>query len=243
MKIKNLILSIIFSSFLFGCTGDAYTQLQLAASRGEIELIKEILDQGVDINETNKHGKTALMLAAGNGRVEATKLLLERSAVIDAQEIDGMTALMMAASDGKTETVKLLVENGANVNITNNYGATAMTNAAFFNHPESVKAILSSKQKVSSETTENALLIASGLGLGDIIQMLVDYGVDVNARGKNGRTPLMAAVEFNHVNAAKVLLKNKANPKAQDSEGESIMSIAKDKGNNEIIALLNNKSQ
>ena len=243
MKIKNLILTLIISSFLFGCTGDAYTQLQLAASRGEIELIKEILDKGADINEKNKHGKTALMLAAGNGRMEATNLLLERNAIIDAQEVDGMTALMMAASDGKTETVKLLVDNGANVNITNNYGATAMTNAAFFNHPESVKAILSSKQKVNTDTNENALLIAAGLGLGEIIQMLVDYGVDVNARGKNGRTPLMAAVEFNHIDAAKVLLKNKANPKAQDSEGESIMSIAKDKGNNEIIALLNKGSQ
>jgi len=243
MKIKNLIISIIISGFLLGCTGDLYTQLQLAASRGEIELIKEILNKGADINEKNKHGKTALMLAAGNGRVEATQLLLKRNAAIDTQEIDGMTALMMAASDGKTETVKLLVDSGANVNITNNYGATAMTNAAFFNHAESVKAILSSKQKVNVDTNENALLIAAGLGLADIIQLLVDYGVDVNARGKNGRTPLMAAVEFNHVNAAKVLLKNKANSKAQDSEGESIMSIAKDKGNSEIIALLNKDSQ
>jgi ankyrin repeat protein len=240
MKIKNIILALLLSSFLIACTGDAYTQLQLAASRGEIELIKEILDQGADVNETNKHHKTALMLAAGNGRLEATKLLLERNASINAQEIDGMTALMMAASDGKYETVKLLVDNGADINITNNYGATAITNAAFFNHPESVRAILSSKQKLKTDTSENALLISAGLGLDNIIKMFLDYGVDVNARGKNGRTPLMAAVEFNHLNTVKLLLENKANPKAKDTEGESIMDIAKDKGNKDIIALINN---
>ena len=238
MKIKSLILSVILSSFLLGCTGNAYTQLQLAASRGEIELIKEIIDEGADINETNKHGKTALMLAAGNGRLEAVHLLLKLNAAIDAQEVDGMTALMMAASDGKSDAVKALIDNGANVNVTNNYGATAITNAAFFNHLESVKAILSSKQKVNSDTSENALLITAGLGLADISQALLDYGVDVNARGKKGRTPLMAAVEFNHVNSVKVLLENKADPNAKDSEGESIISIAKDKGNSEILALL-----
>ena len=239
MKIKNLTLSIIIFSFLLGCTGNAYTQLQLAASRGEIDLIKEIISEGADINETNKHKKTALMLAAGNGRVEATKLLLKLNANINAQEVDGMTALMMAASDGKSETVKLLIEHGADINITNNYGATAITNAAFFNHLSSVKAILSSKQKLNAETAENALLISAGLGLADISQALLNYGIDVNARGKKGRTPLMAAVEFNHVNSVKVLLENKANPDAKDSEGESIMSIAKDKDNSEILALLN----
>ena len=238
MKIKNLILTIIASSFLIGCTGDAYTQLQLAASRGEIELIKGIIAQGGDINETNKHGKTALMLAAGNGRPEATQLLLDLNANIDAQEIDGMTALMMAASDGKTETVKLLVENGADVNITNYYGATAMTNAAFFNHPGAVQEILNSKQKVGIKTNENALLITAGLGLENIMQMLLDYGVDVNARGKKDRTPLMAAIEFDHIGTVKLLLKNNADARAKDTDGESIIQIAEDNGNKEIIALL-----
>ena len=238
MKIKNLLLSILLSSFIIGCTGDAYSQLQLAASRGEIEIIKEILDQGGDINETNKHKKTALMLAAGNGRLEATQLLIDRNALIDAQEVDGMTALMMASSDGKTNTVKLLVDNGANINITNNYGATAITNAAFFNHAGAVKAILSSKQKLDSDTAENALLITAGLGLGNIIQLLIDYGIDVNARGKKGRTPLMAAVEFDHLEAVKLLLKNNADANAKDTENNSILQIAKDEAGSEIIALI-----
>lgn len=238
MKIKNLILTGICLSFLTACTGDAYSQLQLAASRGETNLIEEILAQGADINELNKHGKTALMLAAGNGRVEVAKLLLKHNATIDAQEIDGMTALMMAASDGKTEAVQLLIEHGADVNVFNNYGATAMTNAAFFNHSESVKAILAGKQKVDKATNENALLITAGLGLENIMQQLLDYGVDVNAKGKKGRTPLMAAIEFNHINTVKLLLKNNATINIKDTDGESIMQIAQDNGNKDIIALL-----
>lgn len=238
MKIRNLFFAAIVTSQLIACTGDAYSQLQLAASRGETTLISDILAQGSDINEVNKHGKTALMLAAGNGRVEATKLLLKLNADIDAQEIDGMTALMMAASDGKTEAVKVLIEAGADVNIFNNYGATAMTNAAFFNHADSVRAILDSKQKVNKATNENALLITAGLGLENIMQMLLDYGVDVNARGKKGRTPLMAAIEFDHIGTVKLLLKNKADITAQGTDDESVMSIALDNGNKEIIALL-----
>ncbi|HFE39554.1 MAG TPA: ankyrin repeat domain-containing protein, partial [Gammaproteobacteria bacterium] len=75
-------------------------------------------------------------------------------------------------------------------------------------------------------------------GLENIMQMLLNYGVNVNARGKKGRTPLMAAIEFNHIGAVKLLLKNNANISAKDDTGKSIMQMAKDNGNQDIIALL-----
>ena len=107
MKTRLFIIATFFL-LLAACTGDAYTELQLVAARGEAEMAQSILEKGADVNETNRHGKTALMLAAGNGRIEVMKILLARNALIDSQDIDGMTGLMMAASSGQTEAVKLL---------------------------------------------------------------------------------------------------------------------------------------
>ena len=235
---KNKISVIILVLLLAACTGGTFSELQLAAARGQTDMVAVMLDKGADINEMNRNGKTPLMMAAANGHTETVELLLKRHAAIDAKDIDGVTALMMAASSGETNTVAALIKAGASVNVVNAYNSSAVTNAAFFNQVATLDELLKSKEKVKPDIGETALLIASGLGNDKIIQHLLDYGVDCNARGKNGRTPLMAAVEFKHLSTVELLLNHKANPKVMDTEGHSVMSIAENSGNKEIIALL-----
>lgn len=245
MKFKLTITSLFLLavSFITGCTGDTYSELQLASARGQTDMVAVMLEDGADVNQINKHGKTPLMLAAGNNHPETTAMLLERDAAIDAQDVDGMTALIMASSSGHVEVIKVLMESGADINGTNKYGATAITNAAFFNHIPALNALLNGKVKANIERNENALLFSAGLGNNDIIKILLDYGVNVNAKGKNGRTPLMAAVEFNHPATVKMLMENNADPKTRDSEGESIEAIAEDNGNRAIIDLIKGTSK
>ncbi len=235
---KNILLISVLCLILLGCTGNAYNELQLASARGQTDVIGTMLDNGADVNAPNKHGKTPLMLAAGNGRVDTVKLLLSRNAIISARDIDGMTALMMASSSGEAAVAEVLVAHGADINVTNNYNASAITNAAFFNKVATLEALLKSDIKVDPEIGESSLLIAAGLGNDEVIIRLLNYGINVNATGKKGRTPLMAAVEFNHPSTVKLLLESKADAKVRDSEGNSVMQIAEDEGDNSIIQLL-----
>ncbi|MDH5691839.1 MAG: ankyrin repeat domain-containing protein [Gammaproteobacteria bacterium] len=243
MKNKLYYFPLLLGLFLTACTGNQYTELQLAAARGQADRIQTILDRGGKVDEPNQHGRTPLMLAADFGHHEAVRVLLKNNAFMNAQDIDGMTALMIAAADGHTDTIKVLLEYGADPNIVNNYDATALTNSVFFGHIDASKALLEGKTRFTREASEKALLIVSGLGHVEIIKLLLDYGVDVNANGKNKRTPVMAAINFDHVGSVETLLKKGARTDAMDSDGITVMELAKDKGNPQIVALIEKYSK
>lgn len=57
-----------------------------AAERGELALVKSMLEKGVDVNARNKYGQTALILAAARGHFDVVKLLLEKGADLRARD-------------------------------------------------------------------------------------------------------------------------------------------------------------
>lgn len=242
-KIKSGFILFILLLTLSACTGDTFSELQLASARGQTDRVIVMIDKGMNVNDVNKHGKTPLMLAAGAGHVDTVAVLIERNAHLDAQDIDGMTALTEAAASGHARVVDLLIEKGANANLTNKYGATPLTNAVFFGHEEATKALLASKTRLSEETTENAFLIAAGLGNVQLLKDLLAYGVNINSRGKQGRNALMAAITFEHVEAVKFLTEKGADLTIRDLEGQTVLDIARDQKNQAIIDILIKASQ
>ena len=50
-------------------------ELTIAASRGNLDLVKSILGQGIDFNAEGEDGKTALMLACEKGHEEIVEYL------------------------------------------------------------------------------------------------------------------------------------------------------------------------
>ena len=60
--------------------------------------LKALLDSGLDVNATDRGGRTALHLAAILGQVELARYLLSRGADINARNIPGRTPLMLAVS-------------------------------------------------------------------------------------------------------------------------------------------------
>ena len=58
--------------------------------------LKALLDSGVDVNATDRSGRTALHLAATLGQAELARYLLSRGADINARNIPGHTPLMLA---------------------------------------------------------------------------------------------------------------------------------------------------
>jgi ankyrin repeat protein len=165
-----------------------------ATKEGNIEAVKQHLDDGGDVNLTDNDGMTPLHFAAFKGHKEIVKvliaegadvsvshdgytplhaagnkeiaeLLIAKGADVKAKEVDGETSLHYAASEGHKEVAELLIANGADVNVTRDDGGTPLYHAARWGH---------------KNTT--ALLIAAG--------------ADVNAKDDKGRTPLDRAVGY-----------------------------------------------
>ena len=118
--------------------GNDESPLMLAAIKGQMDLVKQLIARDADIN---KPGWTALHYAASSGQVEIMKLLLEKYAFIDAQSPNGTTPLMMAAMYGSPDSVKLLLDEGADPLMKNQQEMTAMDFATRGQRPDAVEML------------------------------------------------------------------------------------------------------
>ncbi len=94
--------------------------LNWAAGKGNEEIVKFLLQHGVDVNYEIAHGKkcddtTPPLIAASS--TEVLQVLLKHGANINVQNKDHKTALMVAAGNGRIDLVKLLLKSGADPDI------------------------------------------------------------------------------------------------------------------------------
>ena len=89
------------------------TPLMFAACNCRIEMVRDLLDHGAEVNAINRNCNTALMSAAGCGNIKTVKLLLDHGADTSAMDRDGRTALAHAERRMNNDVAKLLQEMGA----------------------------------------------------------------------------------------------------------------------------------
>ncbi|BAT99767.1 phytochrome-interacting ankyrin-repeat protein 2-like [Vigna umbellata] len=96
-----------------------WTSLHVLARKGDLKLVKKLLDEGMNVNVSawgpKSKGVTPLHLAAEGGHIGVMDVLLEHGADIDARTKGacGWTPLHIAAKERRRDAVKFLIENGA----------------------------------------------------------------------------------------------------------------------------------
>lgn len=103
------------ATLLFGAD-DPGEQLLAAARKGDAAVVKQLLDQGANVNAKNRYGSTPLFFACDRGHFEVAKLLVERGADLNVKDtFYNATALSWAMSKKHEAIVTLLVEKGVDV--------------------------------------------------------------------------------------------------------------------------------
>jgi len=100
--------------------------LHIAASMGNLGLVRDLVEQGADINKKDEFGHTALYSAADGGHLDVVDYLLHKGADINSMDDIGSTILHQMALMGNLRVVKYLVEHGADITIQTKAGETAL---------------------------------------------------------------------------------------------------------------------
>lgn len=105
----------------------AYQELIYASKTGNKNVVKALINAGININTKNSFGSTLLIDTIPSANKELIKLLICSGADLNAQNICGYTALMMSPNK---DISQLLLNSGADANIQDRDRDTALILAA-----------------------------------------------------------------------------------------------------------------
>jgi ankyrin repeat protein len=105
-------------------------EIHNAAFCEDIEKLKELINQNIDINIKNSYDLTVLHILSAKKNIDTVLFLLEKGADINSIDNTGETPLFSAVMYGTVEIVKLLLERGSDINFRNIYGQTPLHVAA-----------------------------------------------------------------------------------------------------------------
>ncbi|XP_051565053.1 ankyrin repeat domain-containing protein 11-like [Myxocyprinus asiaticus] len=102
------------------------TRLHRAAIRGEARRVKELINEGADVNVKDFAGWTALHEACNRGYYDVAKQLLAAGAEVNTKGLDDDTPLHDASNNGHLKVVKLLLRYGGDPCQSNRRGETPL---------------------------------------------------------------------------------------------------------------------
>ncbi len=116
-------------------------RLVAAVSRGRLDDIRALLDQGAPVAFTDGRGDDALHHAAMAGRNDVIDLLVSRGADVNTRNDYDRTPLILAAWKGHVSTCSHLLSLGADPTLKNKAGATALDEAKRYGQAECVAVL------------------------------------------------------------------------------------------------------
>jgi uncharacterized protein len=187
-------------------------ELIQAAERGELIVVRKLVEQGLRINARDQRGRTALLAATLRNEIEVARFLIREGADVNAKDFVHDTPFLVAAAEGRTEILKMTLAAGADLADTNRYRGTALIPAAHHGYVEAVKLLLATpiNRNHINNLGWTALLEAVILGDGgqkhtEIVRLLVEGGADVNIADRDGVTPLAHAKRRGYAEMARIL--------------------------------------
>ncbi|MGO9589038.1 MAG: TonB family protein [Candidatus Acidiferrales bacterium] len=185
------------------------TALMLAADRGLPDMVDALLKAGANPRALDREGRNALIFGAGSGNAEVLRLLLAARLRANEKDTYGDTPLMAAAASGNPESVRLLLKHGAKVNARNQRHQTALLSGATGDSGFSIGEMGRRHAEIPDESVHRDT----------VVDLLLDAGANINARGWDGETALFTLED----DPAKELIRHHINLEIRDKYGETAL--------------------
>jgi ankyrin repeat protein len=220
--------------------GDFDYMLFTACCGGLVNIVKERLDEGANINGQVMPRGNALQVALWSGHKDVVQLLLKNGVGINMHIGGPGAALLFASRMGYTEIVEDLLNKGADVNARGGEGdSSALCAAAGRGLEHIVKLLLSKGADINaySDARYTPLTRASSTGYEHIVELLLDKGADINLQGNHGSALQVASYE-GRMEIVQKLLDRGADINLEGGYYTNALIAASDAGHERIVKLL-----
>lgn len=198
MKRRALLQSLsvgVLANAVFVAHADAFNDFQTAITRDDFLRMRKLLQQGMDPNTVDEHGRPGLVKAMQIESLRVAQELIKAPGVrINDASASGETALMHACIKGHIDVVKQLLALGARIN---HPGWTPLHYVASSDTEHSIaiaKLLLDQHAYIDAESPNKStpLMLAAQYGSEAMVKLLLDAGADVQLRNELNLT----AVDF-----------------------------------------------
>lgn len=190
-----------------------YSGLHRAAYDNDIDTIKALIAEGVDLDARDRVGRTAAHVAAFASNDAALTALAEAGADMNALEIQDYDIVTIAAVANDPELVSLAIRLGNRADlITSPYEGTALIAAAHLGHHEVVRRLIAGGAPLDHVNNLGWTALMEAVILGDggpdhvaTVKALLDAGADPEITDRNGASPLHHATARGYIDIADLL--------------------------------------
>ena len=174
-----------------------------ACKEGDLFKMRQLINEGCDVNTRGEYGTTPLMEAAWRGHNQVVEELVRKGARVNVKNNTQWTALHCASWRGHCSVVKTLCAAGADTNVQDVRGVTPLMGAAERGSDEIVCELIRAGASVNVITSSECLGLAAGSTALHVaadkncsaVKRLCAAGADTNVQDVWGQTPLMRAAE------------------------------------------------
>lgn len=172
------------------------TPLIKAAWDGELPIVEYLISKGANVNaQANDTKETALLNAVSREHTGVVKALLAAKADVSLRNAYDFNAFTSAVAAGNQEIAGLLLDAGSKIN-EGTSGLTPLAFAASGGNSEMMRFLVSRGADVNHGVKsggQTALITAILTAQVESVKTLIELKADVNAKMKDGTTPLKLA--------------------------------------------------